>query len=80
LGGLSPPKPPRGDGTGSNFALIVAYVASLNVVFISALCMCKNQRRIFISGPWAILIGGPSGRFSTTDVIQVSTTHASYIH
>jgi len=32
------------------------------------------------SGPWAVLNWGPSGRFTTTDVIQISTTRARYIH
>jgi len=31
-------------------------------------------------GPRLFLIGGLSGRFATTDVIQISTASACYIH
>ena len=39
------------------------------------LISCLRRRIfIFVSGSWAILNWGPSGRFATTDVIQISTT------
>ena len=41
---------------------------------------CGKQRRILIFGVLGQFTLGPSGRFATTDVIQISTTRARYIH
>jgi len=39
-----------------------------------------SEANFHLRGPGLFQIGGPSGRFATTDVTQISTTRARYIH
>jgi len=40
---------------------------------------CKAEANFHFRGPRVFKIGGPSGSFALTDVIQISTTCARYI-